>query len=114
MLIKFALNVARPKKQNIYIPQSLDKIGKEVKLLFANGHKIFHIHCYDERGNESLKPDDVHKLVSLVKSISPEIQVGISSGDWSEPDLAKRKSYIEGLINNPDFISVNMIEDKFP
>jgi uncharacterized protein (DUF849 family) len=83
----------------------------DVKLLFENKHKVFHIHCYDENGNESLKPDDVNNLVSLVKSISPEIQLGISSGDWIEPDLAKRKAYIKGWINIPDFISVNMIED---
>ena len=111
MLIKIALNGARPKKQNKYIPQSLDEIGKEVKLLFENGHKVFHIHCYDGNGNESLKPEDVNNLVSLVKSISPEIQLGISSGDWIEPDLAKRKSHIKGWINIPDFISVNIIED---
>jgi uncharacterized protein (DUF849 family) len=111
MLIKIALNGARPKKQNKYIPQSLDEIGKEVKLLFANGHKVFHIHCYDANGNESLKPEDVNILVSLVKSISPEIQLGISSGDWIEPDLAKRKSYIKEWKNIPDFISVNIIED---
>ena len=111
MLIKIALNGARPKKQNKYIPQSLNEIGEEVKLLFENGHKIFHIHCYDENGNESLKPKDVNNLVSLVKSISPEIQIGISSGDWIEPDLAKRKNYIKGWTNVPDFISVNIIED---
>lgn len=111
MLIKIALNGARPKKQNKYVPQSLDEIGEEVKLLFENGHKVFHIHCYDEKGNESLKPEDVNNLVALVKSISPEIQLGISSGDWIEPDLAKRKSYIDGWTNIPDFISVNIIED---
>jgi len=111
MLIKIALNGARPKKQNKYIPQSLDEIGKEVKLLFENGHKVFHIHCYDEKGNESLKPEDVNSLVSSIKSISHEIQIGISSGDWIEPDLAKRKSYIKAWLHLPDFISVNMIEE---
>jgi len=111
MLIKIALNGARPKKQNKYIPQSLDEIRKEVKLLFENGHKVFHIHCYDEKGNESLKPEDVNSLVSSIKSISHEIQIGISSGDWIEPDLAKRKSYIKAWLHLPDFISVNMIEE---
>ncbi len=111
MLIKISLNGARPKTQNKYIPQSLDEIRKEVRLLFENGHNVFHIHCYDEKGNESLKPEDVNNLVSLVKSISPEIQLGISSGDWIEPDLAKRKNHIKGWTNVPDFISVNIIED---
>lgn len=111
MLIKIALNGARPKEQNKFIPQSLSEIEKEVKLLYENGNKVFHIHCYDEEGNESIKPNDVNKLVSLVKNISPEIQLGISSGEWIEPDLEKRKSYIKAWENIPDFISVNMIED---
>lgn len=112
MLIKVALNGARPKEQNEFIPQSLSEIEKEVRLLYKNGSKLFHIHCYDEDGNESLKPADVNKLVSTVKNISSEIQIGISSGDWIEPDLDKRKSFISAWNNVPDFISVNMIEDN--
>ena len=111
MLIKIALNGARPKEQNKFIPQSISEIEKEVKLLYENRNKVFHIHCYDENGNESLKPNDINKLVSIVKNISPEIQIGISSGDWIEPDLEKRKSYIKAWEKIPDFISVNMIED---
>jgi len=111
MLIKIALNGARPKEQNKFLPQSLSEIEEEVKLLYKNGHKVFHIHCYDENGNESLKPNDVNKLVYLVKNISSEIQIGISSGDWIEPDIEKRKNYIREWNNIPDFISLNMIED---
>jgi len=48
MLIKIALNGARPKKQNKFIPQSLDEIGNEVKQLFENGNKVFHIQCYEK------------------------------------------------------------------
>lgn len=111
MLIKIALNGARAKEQNKYLPHSLTEIEEEVKLLYKYGCKVFHIHCYDELGNESLKPNDVNTLVLSVKNISPEIQIGISSGDWIEPDLEKRKSYIKAWKNIPDFISVNMIED---
>ena len=111
MLIKIALNGARSKDENKFIPQSPDEIEKEVKLLFENGNKVFHIHCYDEKGNESLKPQDVNRLVSSVKNISSEIEIGISSGDWIEPDLEKRKKYIKEWKNVPDFISVNIIED---
>jgi uncharacterized protein (DUF849 family) len=112
MLLKIALNGARSKKENKHLPQSLEEIEKEVQVLYRNGCKVFHIHCYDKNGNESLKPDDVSNLVSLVKNISPEIQLGISSGDWIEPDFKKRISYIKGWQIIPDFISVNMIEDN--
>ena len=54
MLIKLALNGARPKKQNSFIPQSLFALEREVKLLYETGNTTFHIHCYDENGNESL------------------------------------------------------------
>ena len=112
MLLKIALNGARPKTQNKFLPHSLDEIEKEVRLIYENGYKAFHIHCYDKNGNESLKPDDVNNLVLRVKNISSDIQLGISSGDWIEPDLNKRISCIEAWENVPDFASVNMIEDN--
>jgi uncharacterized protein (DUF849 family) len=111
MLVKIALNGARSKEQNKYLPHSLAEIEQEVKLLYKYGCRVFHIHCYDANGNESLKPYDVNQLAALVKNISSEIQIGISSGDWIEPDFEKRKSYIKEWVNIPDFISVNMIED---
>lgn len=111
MLLKIALNGARPKSQNEFLPHSLDEIEKEVRLIYENGYKAFHIHCYDENGNESLKPEDVNNLVSRVKNISPDIQLGISSGDWIEPDLKKRIGYIKQWELVPDFASLNMIED---
>lgn len=50
--------------------------------------------------------------MSVVKDVSSEIQIGISSGEWIEPDLEKRINYIKSWQNIPDFISVNMIEDN--
>lgn len=111
MLLKIALNGARPKSQNEFLPHSLDEIEKEVRLIYEIGYKAFHIHCYDKKGNESLKPEDVNNLVSRVKNISPDIQLGISSGDWIEPDLQKRIGYIKQWELVPDFASLNMIED---
>ena len=110
MLLKIALNGARPKSENENIPHSPDEIEKEVRLLYSRGYKTFHIHCYDKEGRESLKQVDVHNLVSGVKNISADIRVGISTGDWIEPDLEKRKKYISDWKTVPDFASVNMIE----
>lgn len=111
MLLKIALNGARPKSQNEFIPHSLEEIQKEVTRLYKIGSKVFHIHCYDKNGNESLRPEDVNNLVSMVRNISTEIQIGISSGDWIEPDLEKRINYIKQWKYPPDFASVNMIEE---
>lgn len=112
MLLKIALNGARPKSENEYLPHTLDEIEKEVTLLYEHGCNVFHIHCYDRDGNESLKPEDVSNLITRVKSISSDIQIGISSGAWIEPDFGKRMRYINDWQFLPDFISVNIIEDK--
>ena len=114
MLLKTALNGARPKSENQYIPQSLDEIGKEVRTIHQIGYKVFHIHCYDKSGNESIKPGDVDNLVSRIKNISQGIQIGISSGDWIEPDFEKRVTYIKDWEYAPDFVSVNFIEENAP
>lgn len=112
MLLKIALNGARPKAESEYLPHSLNEIEREVTLLYKNGCKVFHIHSYGSNGRESLRPGDVDNLVLRVKNISADIMFGISSGDWIEPDLEKRISYIKNWKYVPDFASVNMIEES--
>ncbi len=111
MLLKIALNGARPKTENENIPQSLEEIENDVRQIFKLGYNVFHIHCYDKNGNESLKPKDVSGLVSTIRNISPKIKLGISTGDWIEPDLEKRISQIISWTDVPDFASLNMIEE---
>lgn len=111
MLLKVALNGARPKSDNYNIPQTIEEITSQVREVFTFGYNTFHIHCYNSKGLESLEPGDVEKLVVSVKQISPGIQVGISTGDWIEPDLSKRIKLISSWNVIPDFVSVNIIED---
>jgi uncharacterized protein (DUF849 family) len=112
MLLKIALNGARPKFENQNIPQTIEEITKQVKEVCSLGYNVFHIHCYNENGIESLEPGDVERLVSSVKEISQGIQIGISTGDWIEPNLSGRSQLINSWKIIPDFVSVNMIEDN--
>jgi len=109
MLIKIALNGARPLTEN---PHSIEEIINQVSSVYRLGYKVFHIHCYNKKEQESLAPDDVNLLVSSVKNIAGDIQIGISTGDWIEPDLNKRLDYIKNWKTVPDFASVNLIEDN--
>lgn len=111
MLLKIALNGARPKAENENIPKSLGEIENDVRRIYQAGYSVFHIHCYDKSGNESLKPEDINNLTLRIRNISAKIKFGISSGDWIEPDLDKRIGYIREWKYVPDFASVNMIED---
>jgi|SRR5690554_1347257 len=111
MFLKIALNGARSKSECEYIPHSLEEIERDVRQLYSSGYTVFHIHCYDDKGKESLEPEAVNNLVNKVKNISPKIKLGISSGEWIEPDLNKRIKLIKSWEKIPDFISVNMIEE---
>jgi uncharacterized protein (DUF849 family) len=111
MLLKIAMNGARSKTENENIPRKLDEIKNDTLALFNAGCRVFHIHCYDEESKESIHPDNIKALVNIIKNISHEIKLGISTGDWIEPDIEKRMAYIKEWYALPDFASVNMIED---
>ena len=111
MFIKAALNGARSKSDNDSVPHHLEEIERETGAVYGAGCRVFHIHCYDETGKESLRPYDIAALVSRIRKISPDILLGISTGDWIEPDIEKRTAYIKEWYTLPDFASVNMIEE---
>ena len=111
MLLKVALNGARPKSENGHIPQTLAEIEREVAQIVPLGYSVFHIHPYDQDGLETLNPKVVSELISRTKRIAPQIQIGISTGEWIEPDLQKRLADIQAWEIVPDFASVNMIEE---
>ncbi len=111
-MIKIALNGARPKNECEFIPNTPAEIKKEVLKLFHLGFLIFHIHIYDNSGRESLAMKDVKEVVGSLREISPDIQLGISTGDWIEPDFSKRINYIRNWRVIPDFASVNIVEEN--
>ena len=111
MLLKIALNGARFKSEHEFIPHSIEEIIKEVQSIYPLGYQVFHIHCYNSNGHESLEPKDVAQLVTSIKRISSQIQLSISTGAWIEPDLQRRREMIENWEILPDLASVNIIEE---
>ena len=112
MLLKIALNGARPRSEHAHLPQTPAEVVEQVRPIYALGFRLFHIHVYNAQRQESLKPGDVAALMQAVKNISAQIQVSISSGEWIEPDLAKRLVDIRAWQVLPDWASVNLIEDQ--
>jgi len=109
-MIQIALNGARPKPESKYIPNTPREIKSDVLKLFNAGFNLFHIHIYDNEGKESLADKDVNKIIRGVRNISGKIKVGISTGDWIEPNLNKRIKQIRSWKVLPDFASVNIVE----
>jgi uncharacterized protein (DUF849 family) len=111
-MIKIALNGARPKTESRFIPNSPSEIKEDVQKLFQSGFSTFHVHIYDTSGKESLADKDLAAVISRLRDISTQIKIGISTGDWIEPDLTKRISHIRSWKIIPDFASVNIVEEN--
>jgi uncharacterized protein (DUF849 family) len=111
-MIKIALNGARPKSESSFIPNTPLEIKEDVQKLFHAGFSTFHLHIYDISGKESLADKDLAAVISRLRDISKQIKIGISTGDWIEPDLTKRISHIRSWKVIPDFASVNIVEEN--
>jgi uncharacterized protein (DUF849 family) len=111
-MIQIALNGARPKSECRFIPNTPSEIKGDVRKLFQAGFSIFHVHIYDDSGKESLSAVDVGTVIRSVREISLDILVGISTGDWIEPDLDSRINHIRNWRVIPDFASLNIVEEN--
>jgi uncharacterized protein (DUF849 family) len=67
------------------------------------------MHPRDGDGQESLQVDVVDAVVRQVRNTCG-VPVGVSTGDWIEPDLRKRLALISQW-SEPDYASVNVSEE---
>jgi len=60
---------------------------------------------------ESLNAEDVARTLLMVRSVSPQARIGISTGAWILPDPARRLQAVTAWSVLPNFASVNFSED---
>lgn len=112
-IIKAALNGARNKDENPNVPVLTNEILQEAVAVIAAGAEQIHFHVRDKFGNETLDNDAVCEQLSALRNHLPNIQIGISTGEWIEPDFNKRKYLIKSWTVLPDFVSLNLSEPNF-
>lgn len=105
-----ALNGTRSRTDHSAIPITPDELATEAAASVAAGAGVVHVHVRDRHGNASLDADDVARALDAIRSASPGIPIGISTGAWIVPDLARRLSVIGTWTDLPDFASVNLHE----
>ena len=91
------------------MPVTAQELARDAAACLAAGEGGFHIHPRDGDGKESLKAEVVDSVVAAVRGAAPA-PVGVSTGEWIEPDLERRISMIERW-QEPDFASVNVSEE---
>lgn len=113
MILQAALNGGRTKFDNPNVPVTTKEIINEAVQSVIAGAQEIHFHVRDKDTKESLDGKFVAKQVSLIRQNLPDIPIGISTGEWIEPDFEKRRHLIKGWTILPDFVSVNISENNF-
>ena len=98
------------------MPVSLPELLADLRGCFLAGARGVHLHVRDDAGRETLQPGEVNRTVDAVRSLAGDcgvpVEIGLTTGEWIEPDLDKRTRQIrrwEGV----DCATVNLSEDGF-
>ena len=109
-MIQIAINGSR---NDQIVPKTTEAILESATLAVENGASSIHFHPRDEKGNETLRGRFVDEQIRELRTKLRPIPIGISTGEWIEPDLEKRLEQIRSWKILPDFVSINYNESGF-
>ncbi len=105
-LVKACLNGGREPGEHPALPLTPAQLAADGAAAVAAGAQALHIHPRDAAGRETLDVDDA---VRAVQAACPGVPVGVSTGEWIEPDLAARVAAVRAW-HAPAMASVNLSE----
>ncbi len=108
-MIQICLNGNRKKS---IVPQSTAIIVQSAIASINKGATSIHFHVRDRDGNETLDPFFVSEQISQLRN-NVNVPLGISTGEWIEPNIEKRIEAIHAWEVLPDFVSINFDEKEF-
>ena len=108
MLLQAALNGPFTKAKHPAMPVSVGELARDAVACVAAGARAIHMHPRDAEGRERLDAEVVDGVVTEVREACG-VPVGVTTGAWIEPDLARRLELVRAW-RAPDYASVNLCE----
>lgn len=108
LLIQAALNGTRTRAEHPAVPLTTSELARDAAACVAAGAGAIHLHPRDETGRERLDAAIVDAVVVAVREACG-VPVGVTTGEWIEPDLARRLALLREW-REPDYTSVNLSE----
>lgn len=108
LTLQVALNGRLTKNDHTATPVTIEELASDAAHCVAAGAQLVHLHPRDAEGRESLEPSVVDQVVSRVRDACG-VPVGVTTGQWIEPDLDRRVRLVSRW-RSPDFTSVNVSE----
>jgi uncharacterized protein (DUF849 family) len=85
-------------------------LAREARAAVDAGARSLHVHPYGHDGQESIAADDVAAAVAAIRAACPEVELGVSTGEWIAADVpAAIATWRDPL---PDMASVNLSEAR--
>ncbi len=110
LLLKACLNGARPAGGLVGLPVTPSEVARDAQAAREAGAGAVHVHPRDAEGRERLEAATIGATVSAIRSLAPGLPIGVSTGDWIEPDARARLDLVRSWDVLPDFASVNLHE----
>lgn len=110
MQLQVCVNGARDAVEHPWLSADASVVADDAARAVAAGAQEVHVHPKDAAGRDSLTADDVARWVRAVRTAIPGVPVGVTTGAWAEPDVARRLTAIESWTELPDHASVNWHE----
>lgn len=114
-MLQACLNGAREPGSHPSVPITPQQLAADAAACGELGVTSFHLHPRDVVGLEVLAGPEVATSVSVVRSVVPRAEIGVTTGAWIVPDPVRRAELVRGwaglAAGRPDFASVNVHED---
>ena len=110
VLLQVCVNGARDMAEHPWLSVDADVVAADAARAVAAGAQEVHVHPKDAAGRDSLDAGDVARWVWAIRAAHPGVPVGVTTGDWAEPDVERRLAAIESWTELPDHASVNWHE----
>lgn len=110
MLLQACVNGARDPAEHPWLGLDPAVVADDAARAVAAGAREVHVHPKDSSGRDSMLADDVARWVWAVRQAAPGVPVGVTTGEWAEPDVERRLAAIEAWTELPDHASVNWHE----
>lgn len=110
-MLKVCVNGARRPVEHPRLFREPRLIAEEARAAVDAGAGAIHLHPKDLTGHDSLSGIYVDRFMSAMRTASPDVPIGITSGEWAAPSVADRLAAIRTWAILPDFVSVNWHEE---
>ena len=110
MLLKAALNGGRPPGSHPGLPTTPDAFARAALSAVRAGAGAIHVHVRDRDANESVRAQDVTRVLEAVRVAVPTTPVGVSTHFGIVGDAERRHALVAEWSVLPDFASVNFNE----